>query len=342
MLPITAPILKTILMSFGHIQVQDVSYEEGSPKVLNTIIPKRDINWIQPIKKHLESFKEIFGPVTMGSTSESYNGETEYFQIGNFRVFASLKPKKHLDYLSGKDNEGVFYNNIKQYIDQYGIINIKFLKENQKFVLVNDVDGIRNTSLSAVQEKVFKKADIVLNGKFHGDFSISLKENRFPAWASVEVIWQNKGRILQYALDKYPEIQLVSVVGGKTEQHFSNEKSIAIKCSSLEAEKVIFGTDILGRGAIISQTWKSSHFDWDNRSRTLIIECQDIISSMSDITPKLWPYYQLRNHSGHKSKFLPGIAAIAVPFENIFGGSGVLILNEVAKNYMKEFKYGTT
>jgi hypothetical protein len=334
MLPITAPILKTILLSFGHLQVQDISYQEGTPKILYTIIPKRDINWMIPIKKHLETFKDIFGPVITGSVSESYNWETEYLQIGNYRIFASTKPHKHLDYLSGKDNEGIFYNNIKQYIDQYGIINIKFIKGNQKFVLVNDVEGIRNTSMTAIQEKGFRKADIVLTGKFHGDFSISLKENRFPSWASLEVLWQNKARVLQYALDKYP-LELILVPFGSNEQHFRNERSIAVKSNSIEAREVIFGTDILGRGAVISQTWKSSHFDWDNRSRTLIVECEDIISAMYDITSNLWPYFQLRNHAGHKSKFLPGIAAIAVPFQNIT--SSVKILNEEARYYKNEY-----
>jgi len=324
MVDITLPMIKTVLLSFGYDHVQTLPLNSPKPDTLHIVLKKKDINWRVPIGKHLKEFENVFGPVTYGNTNrKTHTTDCDYLEIGKYRIFASLKEHKVVAVQAGKSNELVLYNTINEYLKQYESLNIKFLA-NGKMYFVADVNEVIH---AAHDTSGRRKADINLQGAFSGTFSLSLKEPKFAAWEAIETYWKDKKNVLEYALDTYPSKVSLEKIGNE----YYLQPSIAVKCSSNEARDVIFGSDILGKGLVVSQSWKSGHFDWDHKSRTLILDCENVLQAMSDVDSRLWPYFQLRNHGGHKSKFLEGIAANAVPFENLSPSD--LILPNNARSY---------
>ena len=326
---ITLPILKSILLSFGYNHVQTLPLGSPNPKTLHIVLKTSDISWRAPILKHLKELSSVFGEPKFGnSNSKAHNTDFDYIEIGKYKIFASLKEKKIIKIQPGKANELVLYNTIKEYLKQYSVINIKF-QTSGKFFYIANVNKVEHVARDISERK---KSDINLFGAFFGSYSLSIKEPKFAAWETVETYWTEKRNVLDYALDNFSNKVILKKVGNE----YTLNPAISIRCTNEEARDVIFGSDILGKGLVISQKWKSGHFDWDESSKTLILDCENIIHAMSDIDRKLWPYFQLRNHKGHKSIFLPGIAANAVPFVNVSSSDLVVLDVDVAKNYQRE------
>jgi hypothetical protein len=327
MADITLPILKTILLSFGHDRVQTLPLNSSNPKTLHIVLKRTDVDWRTPIIKHLKEFESVFGKTEFGNTSKkTHNPNCDYIEIGKYKIFASTKERKTIAVKAGKTNELVLYNTIREYLNQYETLNLKFHTGSRMFLVSDVTDAIHVAHDTAGR----RKADVNLLGAFSGAYSLSIKEPKFVAWEAVETYWKDKSNVLDYALATFPS----KVDLHKTGNEYVLSPSISVKCNLNEAKDVIFGTDILGKGLVLSQSWKSGHFDWDERSKTLSLVCDDIIHAMSDVDSKMWPHFQLRNHGGHSSKFLPGIAANAVPFQDL--SSNNLILPDIARTYIQK------
>src|ERR1039458_8174796 len=223
MADITLPILKTILLSFGHDRVQTLPLNSSNPKKLHIVLKRTDVD---------------------------------------------CRKKKNK---AGKTNELVLYNTIREYLNQYETLNLKFHTGSRMFLVSDVTDAIHVAHDTAGR----RKADVNLLGAFSGAYSLSIKEPKFVAWEAVETYWKDKSNVLDYALATFPS----KVDLHKTGNEYVLSPSISVKCNLNEAKDVIFGTDILGKGLVLSQSWKSGHFDWDERSKTLSLVCDDIIRS---------------------------------------------------------------
>jgi len=313
-----------MLLSFGYSNVQTLPLGGNKISGFYIVLESKNVSWRAPIFAYLRDIK-IFGEPKLGNSGKKeHTWETDFIDIGGYRITAGLKELKNIKVSAGKSNELVLYHTIKEYLDQYKIIDIKFQEGNRRFFLISGVTDVADVSKKTGERR---KSDINLTGQFSGTFALSLKEKKFPSWETVETYWKDKHNVLAYAIAN--QKTKVETIGTE----FSLSQSIAVKCKPFEAQSVIFGSDIHDKGLILTQTWKSGNFDWDYKNRTLIIETVDIIHAMSDVSSSMWPYFQLRNHSGHKSKFLPGVHALAVPFDNL--SSKDVILPESSRTYTK-------
>jgi hypothetical protein len=79
----------------------------------------------------------------------------------------------------------------------------------------------------------------------------------------------------------------------------------------IQSGNVVFGSDIEGKGCIVTETFKTSSFV--SSGDTITINCSHVINKMQDVKGDKEVYFLLRNDKTRKSlKKYPGIRALAV------------------------------
>jgi hypothetical protein len=115
-----------------------------------------------------------------------------------------------------------------------------------------------------------------------------------------------------YAVTKGETDLRPDIYGGKDVWRLKPQ--IAIRAEKNEAEKVIFGKDIIVKGgAVLRKTFKQTDFDWDNESETLTINVNNVITKMEDVPERYFPYFEVYNSGSRVVKVikLPGIRVAA-------------------------------
>jgi hypothetical protein len=327
MFSLTAPAIKSILLSLGFQSVQN-DPPFGKPDAFYCLV-KNEKEMLTFIKRVLGA-TQFFGAVKKDLPYESgyYRNEDTYVEVSGFKIFVKLEKNKviHPKLTQGRENEQNFFNAISEYVDEYKIINIEFTENGRTELKVPNVVEIVRTSAITNDRK---KADVTLITSKGQKIPISLKQIDAPGWESPETYWGEKSRnILEYALLNFPkEIKLPSKDG-----KYRISKDIAVEASSQEAKDLMFGSDIHPHGAVVKQTWQSNHFDWDHKFRTLTLETKYVLQNVSDVPYEDYPFFQIRNFENKNPKFLyPGLGILAVTRK---AAKNSKILPNNAKNFI--------
>jgi hypothetical protein len=166
-----------------------------------------------------------------------------------------------------------------------------------------------------------------------GTYNISLKKRSFQAWQSVDTLAGDRisEKILGYLMDDingFGDNRTFDIIsytdGGRIKYKIVKKRSdsttkIAFKCSRADASTVIFGTDIMGKGSVVTAEFPGACLLKDN---LLTIKCANIIETMSDVRSDVYPYFSIKSSFSSKTRNthrFPGLRAQAVPKRELKG-----------------------
>lgn len=241
--------------------------------------------------------KKLHGTYDAKPGSDSSAGRV---RVSTFSIVA--KPKSRQGRASaGVDNEHTLVDYINE-ASKSGPINVIFHSGRKKFEVLGCVKATAVGSDTAGR----KKADIVLYDKQNHQYPISIKKDNAEYWESADASFSTQAAEI---IDKAVKAGVTNV------KHMGSyvmiEPNIAVEATREEKMAVVFGSDILNRGAVVTKTFSSSSFKQDED--THYIDCTDIITSLSDVigTDKD-VYFLIRNDKTRKSiKGYPGVRVLA-------------------------------
>lgn len=202
---------------------------------------------------------------------------------------------------AGIENELRLVNNIKNHLKLNKILDIKFFSGNEIF-LIKDVTGVTH---SGKKTKKRSKSDIIIKTK-SGNVPISVKMSSAENWESADSYYKDKAnKIIKSLYDD----KKIAVYDYKDVKRIT--KSIGIRATPEEIKDVIFGDDILGKGAVIKQTFFKQHFEYIENKNLLMIYSELIIRTPSDVPSELEPWFLIRNDSTRRALMFRGIRVLA-------------------------------
>jgi hypothetical protein len=200
---------------------------------------------------------------------------------------------------AGLANEHTLFNMISE-ITKGGPTDIIF-KAGSKKIEVKGVTGYKDAGRDTVGGK---KADIVIFSE-DGDVPISLKKDKAEMWESADSYYAKKAKA---TIDKLIEKEEVELVPYKNV--YQIKPNLAIKASRQEIQKVVFGSDLLGKGFVLEKTFTGKYTYEGDKA---VIEVTKIIDKIGDLKGDYEIYFLIRNDSSRKgSKIYPGIRVLAV------------------------------
>ncbi len=228
------------------------------------------------------------------------------------------------------------------------VINSKVVKDANELTAMREFTRASNANVNNISFKTLAKT-ITLNNVSEVDFiggadskdiktdiritydggkvfNVSLKKPSFKAWESADSLIGDAvaEKILEYLLDEVnnPTSMIRSfkpvsyIQGGKVRYRIVKRSgnsitSVAFKCGTSDATRVIFGTDILGRGAVISNDFNSGSII---NGQTLEINVSGIYQVLSEIPNSIFPYFQVNSVKETRNRYrFPGLRVEAKP-----------------------------
>jgi len=234
--------------------------------------------------------------------SKSFGGSLGHVDVGNFRI--AVKPlSKQGTASAGVENELNLVQGINDIINEFGVCDVVFTDGSKNFLIKAATKASRVGEDTAGR----KKADILV---YSGSISypISLKKDNAEYWESADTLWkENAVRFLTKAVAN-KDVVVEPVAGGV----IKITPSIAIEATPDEAKNVIFGSDILGKGCVVTRTFVSKDFNYDGKLNKLIINVSNVITRLTDVPESKKVYFLIRNDSTRKSiTNFPGTRALA-------------------------------
>ena len=101
------------------------------------------------------------------------------------------------------------------------------------------------------------------------------------------------------------EIEMIDKGG-----YYNISPNIAVKATPEETVDSVFGSDLLGNGAVIKKTFTDADFSYDEAKNTLVIDSTYIITDLSHVTGDYEVWFLIRNDKTRKS--VPGWPGIRV------------------------------
>ncbi len=229
------------------------------------------------------------------------------FQDGS-GLWVIFKPAKRQGSRSaGIDNENFLINRIKDFMKSKAKnINVLFRTKIKEYF----IEQVKNVFSVGRNTKDRKKADIVIVDHEGNRFPISVKKVDAQYWESAD----------RYYRDKAKNILTKAINDGKTKLFphpkkngiFVLKPEVAVAATPKEKIDVVFGSDILPNGAVITQTFTNNVFHWNDKNDTLEIECKHIITKPNEVRGKYDVWFLIRNDSTRKSiPDFPGLRIVA-------------------------------
>jgi hypothetical protein len=166
-------------------------------------------------------------------------------------------------------------------------ITIEFKTTIGKNLTIPDVYRITSTGHEAYTQPT-RKADIVLNSYKKGVIPISIKKDSAEFWQSGDR-WSFVMRPIMDKLEKEGKVSFIKNPDGT----YNISQQIAKKANADVSRQVIFGTDILPHGAVITRSFAEPDFIYNDKTNKLTIQCSSIIRNLYDVPPKQRPWLLL-------------------------------------------------
>lgn len=276
------------------VTLSSMGFDKQKKISTNKIAILVDINRVDALEKVHKNIKGSMYNKTPSSASS-----VGFVKIGNFSVFAKPASKQGKA-SAGVDNEQMLVDYINS-AAKTGPVNVFFMNGNKTFEVFGCVEAVSVGAATAGR----KKSDVNLIDYKNKVFPISIKKDDAEYWESADSYFGTEAK----------KIIDMAVKAGKTKlipqtTYFTIEPNIAVEASSAEKKDVVFGSDILPNGCIITKTFSKSSFDMQEDS--VIIDVSSIITDMKDVKGDKDVYFLIRNDKTRKSiKEYPGIRILA-------------------------------
>ena len=259
----------------------------------------------------LKAMVDIFtNSIYSNSTTKSSKGHIEIQLNDGKKIYIVIKPKNVNIFPHGIKNEIEIYENISKIINNYKVVDIEFIANND----VIKINNVTNVALSGRDTKENKKADLVLFGDVQ--FRMSLKKENAEHWHSIDkypsIIIKAKNIIDDAIKSKKVKLKKIG-------NYYKLSNRIAFSASPKEKQKIVFGSDLLTNGAVVICNFSEKNFkvepasDKNNNKNTLKINVNNIITSKNTSPQKLDVWFLIRNDSTRRTKnFYPGLRVLAV------------------------------
>lgn len=190
----------------------------------------------------------------------------------------------------GTDNELTILEALRTHLDEKSPLTVAFVSANRKKVYKDVVDVLDRSK----DTRNRKKADFVLINSNGKEYPISLKSDKADFWESADSLMGAKARKI---VDKLVAKGKIELIFDKATGNYSIEPQVAIKATPEQAAAVMFGDDILPKGAVIKRTFVPEDFVLEGD--TLKITCSEIITSLEDVQGTyMEPWFYIRSEQG--------------------------------------------
>lgn len=179
-------------------------------------------------------------------------------------------------------------------------INVNFVSGKKNFYVENVV-GASGAGLDTAGRK---KSDVNLI-TINGVIPVSIKKDNAEYWESADAYYGARASEIIDAL--YSDDQIAVWDMGS---YYTIEPNIAVRATSDEVVDVVFGSDILGNGAVIKRTFTASDFNFDEDTSTLTVTATSIITKPSDVKGDESVWFLIRNDKTRKG--IPGYPGLRV------------------------------
>ena len=222
---------------------------------------------------------------------------------------------------AGIGNEMIFVNSINKYLEQgkggafYNISLELYDGSGKKFIIREVFYAVSAGSDTAGRKK--SDVNLITSG---GNIPLSLKKGNAEYWESADTLWGTKASAALIHLNSTGIIE-TSVRAGLT--FFENGISgVAIEANQQEKTDFVFGSDLLGTGAVVKRTFSSSDFSFDEKLLHLKIRCDHIYRTLQELESSSDDVYLLiRRDSTRKSiPNYPGLRVLATYKSRVTGG----------------------
>lgn len=225
-------------------------------------------------------------------------------ELGKFKF--TVKPASRQGQSSaGVGNETYLVEVINEHASDEIPITVLFKSPEREFE-TNDVIRVEHTGPDV---KGRKKADILFLTKDGNQIPVSIKQENAEYWESADVYWRDNGeKLIQQIVDgNVPGVQI-----NPKEHYFIVVPNIAVEATDEETEHVVFGSDLGGKGAIITATFMPDSFNFDEENGVLEISVAHIITDIKHVLDDKGVWFLIRNDSTRRGfKSYPGLRVLA-------------------------------
>lgn len=234
--------------------------------------------------------------------ARTFGGSMGHIDVEGYRV--GVKPLSAQGTKSaGVENEANLVKSINNIINEYGVCDVLFTDGKHKF-LCKEVTTSKQVGADTAGRK---KADVLIISASK-QCPISLKKDNAEYWESADTLWRDNAQkyLTEMVADKKVTVE---TIGGSVIKISPN---IGIEATEEEAKNVIFGSDILGNGCVVTRTFDGSEFKFDGSINTLVINVSSVIVKLSDVPNDKKVWFLIRNDSTRKAiPGYPGTRALA-------------------------------
>jgi len=277
-------------MTIGEIELKlrKLGYTNFKNKTSNRISIVVDGDRSAVLRKVAEIFKDqgaIYNPNYQTPVVNGRGGNqlssVGVVKIGDKIVFTRPLSKQG-NKSAGVASEISFVNGVNKYLDTgYGAfhtITVIFNGSGRTIV----VDNVLIAEYVGSKTSDGKKSDVNLIRLNAPTFKISLKKSNAQIWESARSSYGFKASSIMDSLEKSGDIKLIRT--GTQVKFAPGITGVAIPTSDSEKTDFIFGSDILGNGAVVKQTFLGdNHFIWNEEKLILTVNCLKLYDSLSQI-----------------------------------------------------------
>lgn len=271
-----------------ELKLRKLGYTNFKNKTSNRIAIVIDGDRSAVLRKVAEIFKDqgaIYNPNYQTPVVNGKGGNQisslGVVNIGNKIVFTRPLSKQGNKY-AGVSSEFSFVNGINKYLDTgYGVfhtITVVFKGPGRTIV----VDKVLIAEYVGSNTSDGKKSDVNLIRLGAPTFKVSLKKSNAQIWESARSSYGFKASSIIDSLEKSGDIKLIRT--GTQVEFGPGITGVAIPTSDSEKTDFIFGSDILGNGAVVTQTFLGdNNFIWDEKNLILTVNCLKLYDSLSQV-----------------------------------------------------------
>lgn len=284
-------------MSYADVEAQlnAMGYTNLKKMTSNKLAVLTNDNRVKTLEKIQSAFKGSSYDTKPGSDSSAGR-----VKIGSFTVLAKPASKQGTA-SAGVENEHMVVDFINTACKS-GPMNIIFNGDNRNTF---EVFGCVEAKAVGGDTAGRKKADIVLIDYKHNQYPISIKKDDAETWESADSYF---GAEAKRIIDKAIKDGVTKAVDHGS--YFTLEPNIAVEATAKEKRDVVFGSDLEGKGCIVTKTFNTKSFT--QVDDVVEIDCSHIITSMRDVKGDKDVYFLMRNDKTRKSvKEYPGVRVLA-------------------------------
>lgn len=194
---------------------------------------------------------------------------------------------------AGLANEKQLVDAINRFVEEVGPLDVTFVGDNGKSITAR---GVTQAISAGADTKGRKKSDVnlVAAGKI---VPISLKKSSAEYWESADSLWGKKADSAVEQLADSGRVELTPLDKTRADgaQFVKIKPEVAVRATPEETLQVVFGSDLLGQGGVVKQTFDDEHYKLEGNQLTVTADL--VITKPDDIPENQRVYWLIRNDS---------------------------------------------